>query len=357
MKKYLLPMAGLAILILLFWVPGFAQKIRTEPDKKDTLENHMSDYDEIIIKRKDNKDTKVTIEIKEDGEVFVDGKPVSDYNNDNLSIRKKKVRVLDGRAFSFSGPDGAETLISPGDVEMPEMPELRIAPSSPFRNHSGTWNFSGNVNRAVLGVNSERPGGDATGAKIKQVTKGSGAEKAGLHEGDLITRVDEIPVDGPESLSKAIHKYKPEDKVTITFKRDGKEQKATATLGKSNTAEAYSFSMPKMEDFNYETPMPDRIYGFNRSQARLGIKAQDTEDGKGVKVLDVDDESAAEKAGIKEGDIITTFDGKEVNSVTALAELARASKAKVSVKVNLLRDGKSQEVEVKTPRKLKTADL
>jgi len=30
--------------------------------------------------------------------------------------------------------------------------------------------------------------------------------------------------------------------------------------------------------------------------------------------LEVGDESAAEKAGIKEGDIITSFDGKEVNS-------------------------------------------
>lgn len=355
MKKYLLSIAGLTTLILLVHVPGFAQKPHTDTDK-DTSENHLSEYDEIIIKRKDNKDAKVTIEIK-DGKVFVDGKPVSDYDNDNLSIRKKKVRVLDGRTFSFSGPDGQQTIIAPGDVEMPE---LQIAPSSPFRNYGGTWNFSENTNRALLGVSSEKPGGESTGAKIKQVNKGSAAEKAGLHEGDLITKVDEIPVDGPESLSKAIHKYNPEDKVTITFKRDGKEQKVTATLGKSDSNGRFKMIAPKIEEFNFgdgDMAPLNRGYGFNRSQVRLGIKAQDTEDGKGVKVLDVDDESAAEKAGIKEGDIITTFDGKEINSVTALAEVARASKAKVSVKVNLLRNGKAQEVEVKTPRKLRTADL
>ena len=41
----------------------------------------------------------------------------------------------------------------------------------------------------------------------------------------------------PESLSEAIHKYKPEDKVTVTFKRDGKEQKVTACLGRGKLAQ------------------------------------------------------------------------------------------------------------------------
>jgi serine protease Do len=90
---------------------------------------------------------------------------------------------------------------------------------------------------------------------------------------------------------------------------------------------------------------------------KFGIRAQDTEDGKGVKVLDVDDESTAAKAGIKEGDIITRFDGKEINSATALTEAAHAAKEKASVKISLIRDGKTQEVEVHVPKRLRTADL
>jgi S1-C subfamily serine protease len=38
-------------------------------------------------------------------------------------------------------------------------------------------------------------------------------------------------------------------------------------------------------------------------------------------------------------------------------ELARASKDKSSIKVGLIRDGKAQEVDVRIPKKLKTADL
>ena len=90
---------------------------------------------------------------------------------------------------------------------------------------------------------------------------------------------------------------------------------------------------------------------------RLGIKAQDTEDGKGVKVIDVANESLADKAGIKEGDIITEFDGKAINSADELVEVAQESREKSSVKLQIVRDGKSQSVEIKTPKKLKTANL
>jgi serine protease Do len=58
-----------------------------------------------------------------------------------------------------------------------------------------------------------------------------------------------------------------------------------------------------------------------------------------------------------EGDIITQFEGKEVNSAETLANLARENKEKYSLKLKLNRDGKYQEVEVKIPRKLKTANL
>jgi serine protease Do len=172
----------------------------------------------------------------------------------------------------------------------------------------------------------------------------------------VIIRIDDTKIGDPEELTKTVRMHKPEEKITLTYKRDGKEAKTTATLGKTTTSSYnynYKYPMPRIE------PIPPiTLEGFGReNRPRLGIKAQDTEDGKGVKVLDVDDESAAAKAGIKEGDIITRFDGKEVNSAVTLAEAARESRTKTAVKIDLTRDGKPQEVEVRTPRKLRTADL
>ena len=241
-----------------------------------------------------------------------------------------------------------------------------LAPS-PFRSRGGVWNFNGKTvttNKAFLGVTSLKTDNGPDGAKIGEVSPGSAAEKAGLKQGDLITRVDDITIDGPESLSDAIGKYKPEDKVTITFKRDGKEQKVTAVLGKSKDRSVYGYNIPEGMDFNrdFKELMPPGEGGYNfkynfGNSPRLGIHAQDTEDGKGVKVLEVDEESAASKAGLKEGDIITRWEGKEVNSATDLAMAARENRAKPSVHVDLLRSGKALNLEIKTPRKLKTADL
>ncbi len=71
----------------------------------------------------------------------------------------------------------------------------------------------------------------------------------------------------------------------------------------------------------------------------------------------MDEDGNAAKAGIKEDDIITEVDGKAVNSTDEIAKLMKESKDKASVKVKLLRQGKTETVEVKIPRKLKTMDL
>lgn len=348
MKKYLLKTAGLAALTLLLHTSGFAQgKVE---DDTDTGSSKLRDRDEIVIKRKGDKDAKVVIEIK-DNKVYINGKLANDFSDDNISVHKKKELVMDGQAFSWSG-----------DGDFPQ--GITIAPS-PFRKHGGTMSidgdaWSGSANRAFLGVTTEKTDKDGEGgAQIREISKGSSAFKANLKVGDIITGVDEIKIDGPQSLSEAIHKYKPEDKITLTFKRDGKEQKMTIPLGKSPGATVGPlFKMPDMQNFNYDYRVAPRAYGYSYgAKPRLGIKAQDTEDGKGVKVLEVGDESAAEKAGIQEGDIITRFDGKDVNSATELAELARGSKDKASVKVGIIRNGKAQEIDIRTPRKLKTADL
>jgi serine protease Do len=339
MKQYVLKLSGAAAIALLLSSSLFAQdqddateKVLSDKIKTDKL----NDGDEIVIKRKGDKDVKVTVEIK-DGKVFVDGKPVTEFNNEDIIVRKMKTPFItsdDNMAF--------------------------IAPSSPFR--SGGWSYSGDndafsmnsAKTAFLGVNWDDVD---NGAKITEVTKESAAEKAGLKKGDIITKIGDTRIEEGE-LSETIHKYKPEDKVTITYMRDGKEQKTTATLGKSKEMKFKSFNMATMPKMNYNYNFKnDGNYSFSYGKPRLGIKAQDLEEGKGAKVLDVDDESPAEKAGIKEGDVINEFDGKPVDNADDLSKLARADKEKYSYKIKLTRDGKPQEVEVKIPRKLKTADL
>jgi serine protease Do len=341
MNKHLLKVAGVAIITLSLQMTGSAQKLVPTPGEvsdDDTVPAARRGLDEIIIRHKNDKDTKVVIEIK-NGEVFINGKPASEYEDDNLAISKRKVKPM---KRSYQSDDG--------NIDM-----------APFIQQFRGSDMPGKIsNRPLLGVTSDRPANGPAGAKIAEISPGSGADKGGLKQGDLITKVDELPVDGPESLTEAIGRYKPGEKVVITIERDGKMQKVNVTLGaKSSNLDLYNFKSPDGQDFNFDFKqlMPPGSWQLEGNSTKLGIRAQDTEDGKGVKVLYVDGQSTAAKAGIKEQDIITRFDGKEVNSAPALAQAARESKVKRVVHVNLLRDGKPLELDIQNPRRLKTADL
>ena len=70
-----------------------------------------------------------------------------------------------------------------------------------------------------------------SGAFIQRVTADSGAEKAGLQAGDVVTEVDGRSIRSASDLTKRIGEKKPGDKVEISFERSGKSKTATATLG------------------------------------------------------------------------------------------------------------------------------
>ena len=62
------------------------------------------------------------------------------------------------------------------------------------------------------------------GAQIQQVNAGSTAENAGITRGDVITKVDDHLITDADSLVATIRSYRPGDKVTVTYVRDGETQ-------------------------------------------------------------------------------------------------------------------------------------
>ena len=332
----------LSVLVLgLFALPVavLAQKENKDKDNKDKEKD--KDIQEIVITRKGEKSNKVIVEIVGD-KITVNGKPAGEYKDGDISVNTHKYK-------------GWGTLV-------------RTPRSSYTITGDGNSFFTEDDNRAMLGVVTDK---EDEGAEISEITKESGAEKAGLKEGDIITRLDDKKIEDPDDLTKAIRDHKPGDKVTITFLRDKKEQKVTAELTKwkgmkfnswSGNGQNFNFSMPeiapRIEAFpKIESDTYGRVWDAYNGRPKLGLSVQDSEDGKGVKVIDVDDESNAQKAGLKEDDVITAINDKEVNSADEVAKIVRENKDKISIKMKVIRDGKAQEIDVKVPRKLKTADL
>jgi serine protease Do len=92
-------------------------------------------------------------------------------------------------------------------------------------------------------------------------------------------------------------------------------------------------------------------------QQKLGLKIQDTEEGNGVKVLDVDKDSPAEKAGLKKDDVVTEIGGKKITNTDEMREQLMENMEKSTYNIKATRNGSAMSFDIKIPKKLKTANL
>jgi S1-C subfamily serine protease len=74
--------------------------------------------------------------------------------------------------------------------------------------------------------------GVPVGASITSVTASGPADAAGLKTGDIITAVDEVKLDDAHPLLQVlVNQFRPTQRVTLTYTRDGNERQVQATLG------------------------------------------------------------------------------------------------------------------------------
>jgi putative serine protease PepD len=75
------------------------------------------------------------------------------------------------------------------------------------------------------------------GARVSDVTPGSGAEEAGLRTGDIVRAIDGRPIDDQTELVVAIRSYAPGDRITVEYERDGESRTAEIILGEDSEQE------------------------------------------------------------------------------------------------------------------------
>ena len=99
---------------------------------------------------------------------------------------------------------------------------------------------NGRVRRGQLGVTVLRiPSEEATrlgvrqgpGVVVFQVQEGSGADRAGLRQGDVITALNGTAINEPNTFRNQIASTPPGSEITLTVRRDGQEQQVRARLG------------------------------------------------------------------------------------------------------------------------------
>ncbi|HEY2172779.1 MAG TPA: trypsin-like peptidase domain-containing protein [Mycobacteriales bacterium] len=93
---------------------------------------------------------------------------------------------------------------------------------------------SGTASHAQLGVSvsdASSNGATPTGAKLASVSGSGAAAKAGLQQGDVVTKLGDREIDSADALVAAVRANRPGDAVTVTYERGGATHTATVTLG------------------------------------------------------------------------------------------------------------------------------
>ncbi len=292
---------------------------------------------EVIIEKKVSKPAKDKADSSMNVTVTINGD-----TTENIAI------VIDGDKITINGE-----VVDASDPRLKKMKRGRV---------------TNQPNLAFLGVATQM---DPAGALIVDINETSPAAKAKLKIGDIITFVNETKIMHPEDLYTAIGKYKPNDKINLSYIRDKKSAKVTIVLEENpNKIQGMTFEKDALDlsdldllnkqgrKFKFsmpELPNIDQLMTKADKKPKLGISVEDLETGKGVKVTNVAEDSPAAKAGIQKGDILTQLNVAEITDVNFM-KWQYYYPGQV-LKITIDRKGEKRTVEVKIPKKINTADL
>ena len=178
----------------------------------------------------------------------------------------------------------------------------------------------GNVQRGYLGVSTGNTyditedqkarmeliyNGD--GLVITSVATGSAAADAGLRKGDIIKAVNGIAVTLPSELQELVTRYKPSDKVSVLYSRNGKDNTISATLKNS----IGTFDIVKQENALLQKLGADFANLDNKKAKEFGV-------GGGVIVKKLNDGPMKDQTRMRDGFIIVKVNDREVKNVDDL---------------------------------------
>ena len=179
------------------------------------------------------------------------------------------------------------------------------------------------------------------GVLIEDIVEDGPAEEAGIKAGDIIVKLGDNKVTSTQELREVLGDLKPGDDLAIVVVREEKELDFKVILDKQ-PRESFILKSPECHALKAEK------YAF------LGVETETLEEQlaeyfeveSGALVEEVEDDSPAEKAGIKAGDVIVKIDDDEIESTRDLVKAIRSHDPETEVTVEVVRKGKNKKFNV-----------
>ncbi len=169
----------------------------------------------------------------------------------------------------------------------------------------------------------------AHGALVADVIAGSPAEKAGIRQGDIITRLAGKEIKDPKQLQRVVAETAVGQKIEAEIFREGRRQ--TLNLSISNT-ESAAAQVPRSSE-PHSGWFGLIVEELPRSMRQTGIK--------GVIITDLDPEGSAANAGIREGDVIVSVNQHRIANLEEYAKTVSEAEKRGSVALLIKRDNAS----------------
>jgi len=227
----------------------------------------------------------------------------------------------------------------------------------------------GKVERGWLGVSIM----DTEDGKVEiiDIGKETPAELAKLKEGDIIFRIEGKKITNTKILASEIRKRKPGQNITLEIERKGEIEKIKVKLGEcpeKEIKEEFELKFPRLFPPSLpkipEPPQPPEIKDWPKErfiwkwQTRkyIGVYLEELnrelseyfglKEGRGLLVSKFSEDSPAERAGLKIGDVIIEADGIQINTVVELSKLIQDKKKGEEIEIEFLRDKKRKSMKI-----------
>jgi predicted metalloprotease with PDZ domain len=200
------------------------------------------------------------------------------------------------------------------------------------------------------------------GVEITMVDGDAPAGKAGLREHDVILDFNGTAIESEEQIRRLIREVPPGRTVTLGISRDGAPMKINVQLADHGTVVAQAaprvfVPTPRVREFPRNSmDLPFQIQTYS---SVLGVQTESltrqlgdffgVKDGEGVLVRSVEKGSAAEKAGLKAGDVIVKADNEKLTDRSDLSHILRNHRTGGKMTMVVMRDKHEQTLTVTLP--------
>lgn len=183
----------------------------------------------------------------------------------------------------------------------------------------------GNVQRGVLGIEGrelntaaakEINTNETSGVYVAKVSKGTGAEKAGIKSGDIIKKLDEKNINSFADLTAYINTKRPNDDVKVGFIRDGKLLSVPVKLVKKELV-SYDLKGLELEDLD----------AGDKKRFRLSY---------GVKIKDVNTPELTDYADQLKGGIILKVDNIKATDIETVTRVLSKKSEHQKTRIEML---------------------